>query len=78
MIIHICTSTTVADIEQDGYRFDFSEQFGPLFLTKKGEPLKNQPMPKSRAWKAFDKWYALYIKDRTAAGTVPRRESSKG
>ena len=38
------------------YRWEFSEMFGPTFLRKDGEFLKNQPGPKSYAWKAFEEW----------------------
>lgn len=55
--VHICSFTTVANVQRGRYRFDFSEMFGPLFLSKRGVPLENQPQPGSAAWVAFDDWY---------------------
>lgn len=45
MHLHICNFTTVANIQRGKVRFDFSDMFGPLFIRKNGEPLKNQPQP---------------------------------
>lgn len=39
------------------HRWEFSEMFGPLFVRKNGEPLKNQPPPGSAAWTAFQAWF---------------------
>jgi hypothetical protein len=60
MHVHICSSTTVANIQRGKVRFDFSEMFGPLFIKKNGDPLKNQPKPTSAAWAAFEEWHKEY------------------
>jgi hypothetical protein len=41
--------------EGNGYRWEFSPMFGPLFLKKNGEPLKRQPLT-GKAWDAFGEW----------------------
>jgi len=39
------------------WRWEFSPQFGPLFVGKRGNSLKNQPiMPWHRAWEPFETW----------------------
>ena len=43
-------------IDRNGklWRWSFNPRFGPLFLRKDGEPLKNQPMTENHpAWDAF-------------------------
>lgn len=58
------------------YCFDFSERFGPLFLDIHGEPLRNQPQPRTKAWQAFKIWHGGY-KQRNRAMTTTT-ESDKG
>lgn len=60
--IHICSFTDVFDVRFEGWRFDFSERFGPLLLSKTtGMPLKRQPDREDHPfWPAFEKWYADY------------------
>lgn len=39
------------------WRWEFNKWFGPTFLKKNGEPLKNQPIAENHpAWKPFYKW----------------------
>ncbi len=62
MYIHICNFTDYPDIrhEFEGQicYFDFSTQFGPLFLRGDGEPKKVQPInPNCWSWRAFGDWY---------------------
>lgn len=44
------------------WRWEFSKMFGPTFVRKNGEPLKNQPEPREPprhqhpAWVAFEEW----------------------
>jgi hypothetical protein len=49
------------EIEADGkvWRFDYDRRFGPLWLKKNGEPLKNQ-CPPIAVWDAFDLWLKKY------------------
>ena len=42
--------------------------FGPTFLGKNGEPLKNQPGAHSPAWGAFNDWYKEYQASKRAPG----------
>ena len=46
----------IQEQELDGkvYRWEFNPMFGPLFLRKDYEPMKRQPIPKSKAWDAFE------------------------
>jgi hypothetical protein len=46
------------DINGRTWRWEFSRQFGPLFVNPQGKPLKAQPAENSPAWGAFNKWYA--------------------
>lgn len=39
------------------WRWEFSPQFGPLFVGVRGEALERQPIrPNHRAWEPFEKW----------------------
>lgn len=39
------------------WRWEFSEMFGPLFVDKRGGPLKVQPMDERHpAWVPFEEW----------------------
>jgi hypothetical protein len=58
--IRLCSFTTVPDVQRGKWRWEFSEQFGPTFLGKNGDPLKNQPVETSPAWKEFNKWLEEY------------------
>lgn len=61
MGIHICGIPDAEGVSPNGhYRWDFSWRWGPLFLKKNGNPLKNQPMPGSPAWSAFNDWYEKF------------------
>lgn len=41
------------------WRWEFSEMFGPLFVDKKGDPLRVQPISeKHAAWQPFEHWLA--------------------
>ncbi len=45
------------------WRWEFSGMFGPLFVRKNGEPLKNQPVSKNdHAWEAFTPWHDEFKK----------------
>ena len=45
------------DSNEKNWRWEFSPQFGPLFLRKDKEPLKNQPIKENHpSWKPFYKW----------------------
>ena len=56
--VRLCSFHTASGRSEDGkYRWDFSSQFGPLFVSKKGVPLKNQPGEHHPAWTAFERWY---------------------
>lgn len=56
----ICGFTTDPDIRivvaGKEYRFDFSDRFGPLVLGADGQPLENQPGPRSPFWMAATTW----------------------
>jgi len=40
------------------WRWEFTSLFGPLFVDKKGEPLKRQPISSRHpAWKPFEAWH---------------------
>jgi hypothetical protein len=41
------------------WKWGFNPQFGPTFLTKKGESLVNQPGEKNKAWDVFEKWLSI-------------------
>lgn len=61
--LHICTFTThtAEGMDRNGrlWRWDFSPEFGPLFLDHKGVPLKVQPIAeKHPAWVPFNEWHA--------------------
>lgn len=41
------------------WRWDFGEYVGPLFVNKRGDPLKVQPLSEDHpAWQPFEKWFA--------------------
>lgn len=44
------------DINGRKWRWEFSSQFGPLFVDPRGNPLKVQPGEKSPAWPVFNRW----------------------
>ena len=45
-----------ATIKGRTWRWEYDQRFGPLFLTKDGYPLMNQPDEGHPVWKAFAKW----------------------
>jgi hypothetical protein len=53
------SEATIVGLDRLGrtVRFEFSEQFGPLFLRANGEPLQKQPHPRSAAWAVFEEWH---------------------
>jgi hypothetical protein len=73
MTFHICSfyrASGSAFIGGKQWNWDFSEQFGPLFVRKDGTPIINQEVPKP-VWKAFEDWYEKAI------GTLPHREEQR-
>lgn len=58
--VRLCSFTTVPDVRRGKWRWEFSDIFGPTFLGKNGDPLKNQPGEKSPAWGEFNKWLEEY------------------
>jgi hypothetical protein len=54
-----------ATVGRKKHYWDFSERFGPLFTTAEGEPLVNQPGPRTAAWKAFEAWLADLYQERS-------------
>lgn len=47
------------DINGRTWRWEFSRQFGPVFIDKRnGDPLDVQPAEKSPAWPVFERWLA--------------------
>jgi len=59
--LFVCSFHDCSGSAMVGYRivhWDFSYQFGPLFVSKEGVPWENQPKVTSREWKAFEQWFA--------------------
>lgn len=48
------------------WQWDFSYQFGPLFLDTEGEPLQKQPGPRAAVWKVFEQWLKELQEERRA------------
>lgn len=79
-VIHICSFHTASGHAKVGARtfyWDFSEQFGPLFTTMKGEPLKNQPSVRSGAFRAFEKWHKELLAERELAMRMARLSENR-
>ena len=56
-IIHVTfLATGEARIGNRLYRWDFDDYCGPTFVRADGEPLKRQPGPRHKVWKAFGEW----------------------
>lgn len=59
--IRICsfheTDGEGVDVNGRTWRWEFSSQFGPLFVDTRGNPIKIQPPEKSPAWPVFQCWY---------------------
>lgn len=59
---HICSFTTIADVTlmvgARQFRFEWSNQFGPLMLGKRGEPLSTTLPERSPFWRALRFWIA--------------------
>lgn len=73
--VHICCFAEAegrATVRGKEWRWEFSKEFGPIFLRKNGEPLTNQPVSSRHpVWKAFEDWYeATY-------GPLPHREERR-
>lgn len=71
-LIHLCTFAGPV-VEYGGYRFEFSERFGPLLLNKDDTPKKDQPVSeRDPFWRIFDRWQSEggYRTDPTA-GVMP-------
>jgi hypothetical protein len=52
-----CSFTDAVGSSANGrHHWEFSMMFGPLFTTKDGTVLKQQPQPGSAAWSAFEEW----------------------
>jgi len=59
--IRICNTTPHSGEGYDRHgrlwRWDFGEYVGPIFLGKRGDPLKVQPRSERHpAWEPFNKW----------------------
>lgn len=57
---HICSFSDQRDyqiaLNGEIFRFEFSDQFGPVVLGKRGELLEAQPRPSHMFWKATSEW----------------------
>ena len=54
-------------IDKNGklWRWEFQAYYGPMFLKKDGEPLKNQPERENHpAWEPFEVWLKKHNKKR--------------
>lgn len=47
----------VTDRNGKRWRFDFDPRFGPLVVTKRGDPVAHQPGERSPFWPAFQAWF---------------------
>lgn len=59
LMLHICSFTEGTYrimVEGELFIFEMSDRFGPLFIGKKGESLKNQPRPRHKVWEAVSLW----------------------
>lgn len=61
--VRLCTMTPHSGEGRDRrgrlWRWEFGEHVGPLFVDKRGEPLKVQPIDEDHpAWEPFGKWLA--------------------
>lgn len=60
------------------YHWDFSERFGPLFTDAGGKELKVQPGPRTKAFRAFQRWHDELKQEQLAgvghADSAPREQ----
>lgn len=66
--VRICCFNTSSGegVDRNGrtWRWDFSPQFGPVFIDKHGRPLKAQPVSENHVvWPVFNAWYAKLKQD---------------
>jgi hypothetical protein len=64
--------TGSATVGRKKHYWDFSERFGPLFTTAEGEPLANQPGPRSGAFRAFEVWLEELYQERSKVTNAHR------
>ena len=58
-----CSFTDAEGHSANGrHHWEFSWRFGPLFTTKNGRVLENQPKPGSAAWGAWHSWFEEWKK----------------
>jgi hypothetical protein len=59
-----CTPTHQGEgVDRNGrlWRWEFSPQFGPLFVNQQGDPLLVQPMSERHpVWPVFNEWLAAH------------------
>ena len=49
------------DINGKKWKWEFNRMFGPIFLRKDDEPLKNQPISENHpVWEVFEKWIRTF------------------
>lgn len=53
------------------WRWEFGDYVGPLFVDKRGEPLKNQPRENNPVWEKFHDWLE------ELKGPLPWREAER-
>ena len=51
---YLCVAPRVVEIER--WLVEVHPHCGPILVGKRGDPLKNQPGPRSRFWDAFERW----------------------
>lgn len=72
--LHVCSFHDCSGSAMVGHRvvhWDFSYQFGPLFVSGEGVPWKNQPKSNSREWRAFETWFTELQAERAAMNATP-------
>jgi len=58
--------------DRRGWLFEFSDRFGPVFLTNSGDVSKKQPVKETHPfWAPFEKWMKS---GRVVHGPEPKRE----
>ena len=57
MSYHVCICQfSGPTVEYGGWRFEFSERFGPILLNKNDTPKAQQPDERSPFWPVFQRW----------------------
>lgn len=60
MNFHICSFTDFSDVTLEAggqvFRFEFSKQFGPLMIGKRGNTIDGVPPQCSPFWRALEAW----------------------